>query len=183
MHQFHLRKRTFVGESADVLTKKGTFNDFHSQTERAGFGAVARALAFHWCGLGSIPCPAVIFGLSWLVRCTALRDFYPGTLRFSLLTEKTKSLSICCDLVWFVVSSICKVTRLGWYIDRFGQPNDVPNSNLSGNICSTLEEKLSSSRGHVISSISPLNSTIHSLNNKGQTVCILSSFNLCRVQT
>ena len=64
MHQFHIKKRTFVGESADVLTKKGTFNDFNSQTKRAGFGAVARALAFHQCGLGSIPCLVVIFGLS-----------------------------------------------------------------------------------------------------------------------
>ena len=71
MHQFHLKKRTFVGENADVLTKKALlkiFNDFNSQTKRAGFGAVARALAFHQCGLGSIPCPPVWPGFDSLSR-------------------------------------------------------------------------------------------------------------------
>ena len=43
-------------------------------------GAVVRALASHQCGLGSIPGPGVICGLSLLlVLYSALRGFSPGS--------------------------------------------------------------------------------------------------------
>ena len=49
-------------------------------------GAVVRALASHRCGLGSIPRPAVKYGLSLLVRYSAPRGFL-RVLRFPLSSK------------------------------------------------------------------------------------------------
>ena len=45
-------------------------------------GAVVRALAFHQCGLGSIPGLGVISGPSLLIVLSAPRGFSPGTPLF-----------------------------------------------------------------------------------------------------
>ena len=57
-------------------------------------GAVVRALASHQCGLGSIPGPGIISGLSLLlVLYSAPRDFSPGTLVFPSPQKPTFSYS------------------------------------------------------------------------------------------
>ena len=57
-------------------------------------GAVARALASHQCGLGLIPGPGVICGLSLLlVLYTALRGFSPGTFPNSNLILECMGIS------------------------------------------------------------------------------------------
>ena len=50
---------------------------------------VVRAAAFCQCDPGSIPKPAVICGVSWLVLYSAVRDFFPGYSSF-LLHQKPK---------------------------------------------------------------------------------------------
>ena len=42
-------------------------------------GAVVTVLAFHQCRVGSISCPAVVFGLILLVLYSALRGFSLST--------------------------------------------------------------------------------------------------------
>ena len=63
-------------------------------------GTVVRALAFHQCGLGSIPGSDVICGLSLLVLYSAPRGFFPGYSGFppSPKTNIWVDL-ICVDLI------------------------------------------------------------------------------------
>ena len=56
--------------------------------------------------------PTVICELSLLVLYSVLRGFSPGTPIFPSHQKPTFD-EICCDSVWFVVSSISKATVLG----------------------------------------------------------------------
>jgi len=56
----------------------------HSKTGSRD-GAVVRALAFHQCGLGSIPGPGVICGLSLLLVLVLAPRVFLRVLRFSSL--------------------------------------------------------------------------------------------------
>ena len=56
-------------------------------------GAVVRALAFHQCGPGSIPCPGVIRGLSLLLVLLLAPRVFLRVLRFSSL-HKNQHLQI-----------------------------------------------------------------------------------------
>ena len=61
-------------------------------------GAVVRALAFHQCGLGSIPGLGVISGPSLLIVLSAPRGFSPGTPLFP--SPKNQ------HLIWFVIRDL-----------------------------------------------------------------------------
>ena len=61
-------------------------------------GVVVRALAFHQCGLGSIPRLGVICGLILLVLYSVLRGFSPGTPVFPSPQKPTFYL-LCVNLL------------------------------------------------------------------------------------
>ena len=56
-------------------------------------GAVVRALVYHQCGLGSIPGPGVIYGLSLLLVLALAPRVFLLVLRFSSFLKKTKFLN------------------------------------------------------------------------------------------
>ena len=68
---------------------------------RSRVGAVVRALASHQCGLGSIPGPGVICGLSlFLALFLAPRGFSPGTPVFS---SPQKPTILNSSSIWIIV--------------------------------------------------------------------------------
>ena len=69
--------------------------------------ALVRALANDQCGTGSIPSSTSYVG--WFsTQSTLLWELFSSNTPFSTLTKSQKFDLICCDLVWFVISSISK---------------------------------------------------------------------------
>ena len=109
----------FVYNISILLTRRSRLNSSFKKRTRcpllmtlfeSRFYAVVRALAFHQCGRGSIPWPAVICELNLFV----LWEVFPRVLRFSPFTKNQHLIWITVISVCFVVQSISKGTKLSF---------------------------------------------------------------------